>query len=87
VIDSGVDDILLTWRQALRALEDSSDGQQRDELTEQVRRLESLYGRRMDAGQVTPGQREIGDELSAETMRVLRAQRDALRPGEPTEWY
>ena len=58
-----------------------------NELTEQVRRLDSLYGRRMDAGQVTPGQREVGDALSAETMSVLRTQRDALRPEEPGEWY
>jgi len=87
VIDSGVDDILLTWRQALRALLDSSEGHQRDELTEQVRRLDGLYGRRVDAGQVSPGQREIGDELSAETVRVLRAHHEELAPQETGEWY
>ena len=87
MIDSGVDDILLTWRHALSALADSSDGQQRDELTEQVRRLESLYGRRVDADQVTPQQRETGTELAKETKRVLLAHRDASRPEEPGEWY
>jgi len=87
VIDSGTDDILLTWRHALRALDESSDGHQRDELTEQVRRLESLYRRRTDADQVTGQQRETGDALREETKRVLGAQRDPARPEEPGEWY
>jgi hypothetical protein len=87
VIESGVDDILLTWREALRALQDSSDGQQRDELTDQVRRLESLFGRRVDAGQVSLAQREAGDTLRDETMRVLGSRQDATRPDEPGEWY
>jgi hypothetical protein len=87
VIDSGVDDILLTWRHAIGALEDASDSQQRDELTERVRTLESLYGRRVDAGQVSQQQRETGKELSEETKRVLLAQRAEMRPDEHGEWY
>ena len=87
MIDSGVDDILLTWRHALSALEESSDRQQRDELVEQVRRLESLYGRRVDAGQVTPQQRESAALLAERTKGALGAQRDATRPDEPGEWY
>jgi hypothetical protein len=87
VIESGVDDILLTWREALRALQDSSDGQQRDELTDQVRRLESLFGRRVDASQVSPAQREAGDALRDETMRMLGSRPAPTPPDEPGEWY
>jgi len=87
VLESGVDDILLTWREALRALQDSSDGPQRDELMDQVRRLENLYGRRIDAGQASPAQREAGDTLRDQTMRVLGSPRDSTRSDEPGEWY
>jgi len=87
MIELGVDDILLTWREALRALEESADGQQRDELIEQVQRLESLYARRIDGGRVSSTQREAGDALRDEARRLLGSRRDTTRPDEPGEWY
>jgi hypothetical protein len=87
VIESEVDDILLTWQEALRAFEESTDGRQREEMIEQVRRLESLYGRRSDSGNVTDGQRRTGQGLLDETRRLLGSNRDSSRVDEPGEWY
>jgi hypothetical protein len=86
VIESGVDDILLTWQAALRAFEDSSDGQLRDELIEQIRRLEGLYRRKSDGGLLGPEQRARGHVLLDETKRLLGSS-DNARPDEPGEWY
>jgi hypothetical protein len=87
VIGSEVDDILLTWQEALRALEGSSDGQQRDELIDQVRRLETLYGRRLDAGQVSAEQGRTARTLLDETRRLLGSSGEQQRSEEPGEWY
>jgi hypothetical protein len=84
---SGVDDILLTWQEALRAYEETADGVERNELIEQVRRLESLYRRRADSAPLTAEQRETGESLVEETTRLLGSGRDTTRADEPGEWY
>jgi hypothetical protein len=82
-----LEDILLTWDEALRAFEQSSDRQQREDLAEQIRRLQQLYRRRIERAAATADQSSTAQELVERTRRLVESGRDSSRADEPGEWY